>query len=93
MAESAAACARRSADRAAKAKISCSQQVLPGAADDDVPMVMVGPRHGRGAIPGVPAGARVARGQGRNWLFFGDQHRAHDFAYETRSRAGRSRDC
>jgi len=26
---------------------------------------------------------RALRGaKGRNWLFFGDQHRAHDFAYE-----------
>jgi sulfite reductase (NADPH) flavoprotein alpha-component len=50
-------------------------------ADPDVPMIMVGP--GTGIAPfRAFLHDRAARGQrGRNWLFFGDQRRAHDFLY------------
>ncbi|MFJ1969428.1 molybdopterin-dependent oxidoreductase [Streptomyces sp. NPDC087903] len=51
-------------------------------ADPTVPMVMVGP--GTGVAPFVGfLDERRARGHGgRNWLFFGEQHRATDFYYE-----------
>lgn len=51
-------------------------------ADDDAPMIMVGP--GTGVAPfRAFLQHRQARGaRGRNWLFFGDQHRASDFLYE-----------
>ncbi len=40
------------------------------------------PGHRRRAVPRLPARAPHARREGRNWLFFGDQHRASDFLYE-----------
>jgi len=51
-------------------------------ADDDLPMIMVGP--GTGIAPfRAFLHEREARGAaGANWLFFGDQHRASDFSYE-----------
>jgi sulfite reductase (NADPH) flavoprotein alpha-component len=50
-------------------------------ADSTTPMVMVGP--GTGAAPFLDfLDERRARGhRGRNWLFFGEQHRASDFYY------------
>ncbi|GKT31367.1 Sulfite reductase [NADPH] flavoprotein alpha-component, partial [Aduncisulcus paluster] len=50
--------------------------------DDDAPMIMVGP--GTGVAPfRAFLQEREQRGAGgRNWLFFGDQHRAHDYVYE-----------
>ncbi|MEV0170338.1 sulfite reductase flavoprotein subunit alpha [Streptomyces sp. NPDC050803] len=51
-------------------------------ADDDTPMVMIGPGTGIAPFRGF-LHERAARGAaGRNWLFFGDQHRATDFVYE-----------
>lgn len=49
--------------------------------DDEAPMIMVGP--GTGIAPfRAFLQERAARGAGgRNWLFFGDQHREHDFVY------------
>lgn len=51
-------------------------------ADDDAPMIMVGP--GTGIAPfRAFLEERQARGaKGKNWLFFGDQHRESDFIYE-----------
>lgn len=51
-------------------------------ADNDVPMIMVGP--GTGIAPfRAFLQEREKRGAGgRNWLFFGDQHRADDYVYE-----------
>lgn len=51
-------------------------------ADDDLPMIMVGP--GTGVAPfRAFLHEREARGAGgANWLFFGDQHRSGDFIYE-----------
>jgi sulfite reductase (NADPH) flavoprotein alpha-component len=51
-------------------------------ADNDAPVIMVGP--GTGIAPfRAFLQERQARGaKGRNWLFFGDQHRASDFIYE-----------
>ncbi|MCQ4120676.1 sulfite reductase subunit alpha [Rhodococcus tibetensis] len=50
--------------------------------DDHAPMIMVGP--GTGIAPfRAFLQERQARGaSGRNWLFFGDQHRASDYIYE-----------
>ncbi|MFE7131079.1 sulfite reductase subunit alpha [Streptomyces sp. NPDC057638] len=51
-------------------------------ADDDAPMVMIGPGTGIAPFRGF-LHERAARGaSGRNWLFFGDQHRRTDFVYE-----------
>lgn len=60
--------------------------------NDDAPVIMVGP--GTGIAPfRAFLQERLARGAtGRNWLFFGDQHRQSDFIYESElgemSRAG-----
>jgi NADPH-dependent sulfite reductase flavoprotein alpha-component len=50
-------------------------------ADPETPMIMVGP--GTGLAPFLAfLDARRARGHtGRNWLFFGEQHKASDFYY------------
>ncbi|MFD3838929.1 sulfite reductase flavoprotein subunit alpha [Streptomyces sp. NPDC058642] len=51
-------------------------------ADDDAPMVMIGPGTGIAPFRGF-LHERAARGaSGRNWLFFGDQHRETDYVYE-----------
>ncbi len=51
-------------------------------ADPDAPMIMVGP--GTGIAPFIAfLQERQASGAvGKNWLFFGDQHRDTDFLYE-----------
>ncbi len=51
-------------------------------ASGDTPIIMVGP--GTGIAPfRAFVEERIALGaNGRNWLFFGDQHRATDFLYE-----------
>lgn len=75
-------CSTFLADRGATAKIFLQpNKSFRVPADDDVPMVMVGP--GTGVAPfRAFLQERALRGaKGRNWLFFGDQHRAHDFAY------------
>lgn len=50
--------------------------------DNDAPVIMIGP--GTGIAPfRAFLEEREARGaQGKNWLFFGDQHMATDFLYE-----------
>ncbi|MCX5360201.1 sulfite reductase flavoprotein subunit alpha [Streptomyces sp. NBC_00124] len=51
-------------------------------ADDDSPVIMIGPGTGIAPFRGF-LHERAARGaSGRNWLFFGDQHRETDFVYE-----------
>ncbi|MBZ3906699.1 diflavin oxidoreductase [Streptomyces griseiscabiei] len=51
-------------------------------ADDDSPVIMIGPGTGIAPFRGF-LHERAARGAaGRNWLFFGDRHRDTDFVYE-----------
>ncbi|MCT9075934.1 diflavin oxidoreductase [Streptomyces fulvoviolaceus] len=58
---------------------------------DDAPMVMIGPGTGIAPFRGF-LHERAARGaSGRNWLFFGDQHRETDFVYEDELTALRER--
>ncbi|WP_428935033.1 diflavin oxidoreductase [Streptomyces sp. ACT015] len=60
-------------------------------ADDDAPIVMIGPGTGVAPFRGF-LHERAARGAtGRNWLFFGDRHRATDFVYEDELTALRER--
>lgn len=51
-------------------------------ADGDAPMVMIGPGTGIAPFRGFLHERAAAGTTGRNWLFFGDQHRDTDFVYE-----------
>ncbi|MFJ6170465.1 sulfite reductase subunit alpha [Curtobacterium sp. NPDC092190] len=51
-------------------------------ADGDAPMVMIGPGTGIAPFRGFLHERAAAGATGRNWLFFGDQHRETDFVYE-----------
>ncbi|MEM7425312.1 MAG: sulfite reductase subunit alpha [Pseudomonadota bacterium] len=51
-------------------------------ADDDAPVIMVGPGTGIAPFRAFLEERRERGAAGRNWLFFGDQHRALDFIYE-----------
>ncbi|OBZ95878.1 CysJ [Pararhizobium polonicum] len=51
-------------------------------ADNDAPMIMVGPGTGIAPFRAFLQERRMRGAAGRNWLFFGDQHRASDFIYE-----------
>lgn len=50
--------------------------------DDSVPMIMVGPGTGIAPFRAFLEERRERGATGKNWLFFGDQHRACDFIYE-----------
>ncbi|GAA1468975.1 diflavin oxidoreductase [Microbacterium thalassium] len=52
---------------------------LPAA---DVPVIMVGPGVGVAPFRAFLRHRDAVGAGGRNWLFFGDQHRAYDFLYE-----------
>ncbi|BBZ29106.1 hypothetical protein MMAD_34010 [Mycolicibacterium madagascariense] len=49
--------------------------------DGSVPMIMVGPGTGVAPFRGFLQERRARGERGRNWLFFGDQHRAENFYY------------
>lgn len=49
---------------------------------DDAPMIMIGPGTGVAPFRAFLQERRARGAGGRNWLFFGDQHRAADFLYE-----------
>jgi sulfite reductase (NADPH) flavoprotein alpha-component len=75
-------CSTFLADRGATAKIFLQpNKSFRVPTDDDAPVIMVGP--GTGVAPfRAFLQERALRGAaGRNWLFFGDQHREHDFVY------------
>jgi sulfite reductase (NADPH) flavoprotein alpha-component len=50
-------------------------------ADENVPMIMVGPGTGVAPFRAFLQERAVTGGRGRSWLFFGDQRRDHDFLY------------
>ncbi len=50
--------------------------------DPDAPMIMVGPGTGIAPFRAFLEHRQVTGAKGRNWLFFGDQHRDADFIYE-----------
>ena len=75
-------CSTFLADRGATAKIFLQpNKSFRVPADDSTPMIMVGP--GTGIAPfRAFLQERERRGAtGDNWLFFGDQHRDHDYIY------------
>ena len=51
-------------------------------ADDDAPLVMIGPGTGIAPFRGFLQERQARGARGRNWLFFGEQRRACDFLYE-----------
>ncbi|MEM1036947.1 MAG: sulfite reductase subunit alpha [Pseudomonadota bacterium] len=51
-------------------------------ADHDAPMIMVGPGTGIAPFRAFLEERREIGAGGKNWLFFGDQHRESDFIYE-----------
>jgi len=50
--------------------------------DGDAPMIMVGPGTGIAPFRAFLEERREIGAGGKNWLFFGDQHRESDFIYE-----------
>jgi sulfite reductase (NADPH) flavoprotein alpha-component len=50
-------------------------------ANPDAPMIMIGPGTGLAPFRAFVEERRVLGSKGRNWLFFGEQHRATDFFY------------
>jgi len=51
-------------------------------ADGDVPIIMIGPGTGVAPFRAFLQERRALGHQGRNWLFFGEQHAASDFYYQ-----------
>ncbi|MFT4192971.1 MAG: sulfite reductase subunit alpha, partial [Comamonas sp.] len=51
-------------------------------ADGEAPLIMVGPGTGIAPFRAFLQERAATGARGRNWLFFGDQHRADDFIYE-----------
>jgi sulfite reductase (NADPH) flavoprotein alpha-component len=49
--------------------------------DGDVPMIMIGPGTGVAPFRAFLQERRARGDQGKNWLFFGEQHAASDFYY------------
>jgi sulfite reductase (NADPH) flavoprotein alpha-component len=52
-------------------------------ADDGAPLIMIGPGTGLAPFRAFVEERRARDARGKNWLFFGEQHRASDFFYET----------
>ncbi len=75
-------CSTFLADRAASAPVFLQRSPHfrpPG--DSDAPMIMVGPGTGIAPFRGFLQERRALGHAGRNWLFFGDQHRRENFYY------------
>jgi sulfite reductase (NADPH) flavoprotein alpha-component len=73
------------ADRAATTKVPVFLQRSPHfrpPADARTPMIMVGPGTGVAPFRAFLQERRALGHTGRNWLFFGDQHRAENFYYQ-----------
>ena len=51
-------------------------------ADPSVPVIMIGPGTGVAPFRAFLHERMATKAPGRNWLFFGHQHSAHDFFYE-----------
>jgi sulfite reductase (NADPH) flavoprotein alpha-component len=51
-------------------------------ADPSVPVIMIGPGTGIAPFRAFLHERMAGKAPGRNWLFFGHQHSAHDFFYE-----------
>jgi len=51
-------------------------------ADASVPIIMIGPGTGIAPFRAFLHERMASKAPGRNWLFFGHQHSAHDFFYE-----------
>lgn len=72
------------ADRASEAPVPVFLQRSPHfrvPEDSDRPMIMVGPGTGIAPFRGFLQERRALGHAGRNWLFFGDQHRSDNFYY------------
>ena len=50
-------------------------------ADDNIPVIMVGPGTGVAPFRSFVMDRATRAAKGRNWLFFGDQRKDHDFLY------------
>jgi sulfite reductase (NADPH) flavoprotein alpha-component len=50
--------------------------------DGNTPIIMVGPGTGIAPFRAYLQDRKATGAQGKNWLFFGEQHRASDFLYE-----------
>ena len=88
---------RRGRLRTGVASVFLAERAAPGAAvpvyvqqahgfrlpaDGDAPIIMIGPGTGVAPFRAFLQERRAIGAKGRNWLFFGDQHRASDFLYE-----------
>ncbi|WP_137805161.1 bifunctional nitrate reductase/sulfite reductase flavoprotein subunit alpha [Pseudomonas sp. G(2018)] len=72
------------ADRAADSTVPVFVQQskhFRAPADGDVPMIMIGPGTGVAPFRAFLQERRARGDQGKNWLFFGEQHAASDFYY------------
>ncbi len=75
-------CSTFLADRAAAAPVFLQRSPhFRPPEDDGTPMIMVGPGTGIAPFRGFLQERRALGHTGRNWLFFGDQHRAENFYY------------
>ncbi len=75
-------CSTFLADRCADARIFLQpNKSFRVPADDDTPMIMVGPGTGIAPFRAFLQEREQRGARGRNWLFFGDQHREHDYIY------------
>src|SRR5213596_3015027 len=50
--------------------------------DQSAPLIMVGPGTGIAPFRAFLQERQATGAQGKNWLFFGDQHQEHDFIYQ-----------
>ena len=75
-------CSTFLADRAASAPVFLQRSPNFRPPDDGAtPMIMVGPGTGIAPFRGFLQERRALGHAGRNWLFFGDQHRSENFYY------------